>query len=128
MTGHKEQDHAQQSAYGPYGDYIDRVWQGTETLLPHLTGTYSGSELVRLRDRVGFFPAFANVAAFDTGDGVVLVDSGDFRTAAQLHEAVSGFGAGPVRSVVYTHGHVDHVFGVAPSIRRPTRAAARVPR
>ncbi|MFC9616459.1 alkyl sulfatase dimerization domain-containing protein [Streptomyces sp. NPDC056938] len=114
MTGHKEQDHAQHSAYGPYGDYIDRVWQGTETLLPHLTGTYSGSELVRLRDRVGFFPAFANVAAFDTGDGVVLVDSGDFRTAAQLHEAVSGFGAGPVRSVVYTHGHVDHVFGVAP--------------
>ncbi|MBO1335842.1 alkyl sulfatase dimerization domain-containing protein [Streptomyces sp. VRA16 Mangrove soil] len=97
-----------------YIAYTDRVWHGSESLLPHLSGAYSGDELVRLRARVGFFPAFANVTAFDTGDGVVLVDSGDFRTADRLHAAVRGFGAGPVRSVVYTHGHVDHVFGVFP--------------
>ncbi|MYW67228.1 MBL fold metallo-hydrolase [Streptomyces sp. SID8379] len=110
MTEHNE---AEKKA-ADYTAYTDRVWQGTETLLPHLSGAFSGDELVRLRERVGFFPAFANVTAFDTGDGVVLVDSGDFRTAARLHAAVKEFGAGPVRSVIYTHGHVDHVFGVFP--------------
>ncbi|MEV3859765.1 alkyl sulfatase dimerization domain-containing protein [Streptomyces sp. NPDC050095] len=110
MTEHN----AAENGPADYAAYADRVWQGTETLLPHLSGAYTGDGLVRLHARVGFFPAFANVTAFDTSDGVVLVDSGDFRTATQLHAAVREFGAGPVRSVVYTHGHVDHVFGVFP--------------
>lgn len=118
MTEHKAVD---------YPEYVDRVWRGEETLLSHLTGAYTGDELVRLRERVGFFPAFANVAAFDTGDGVVLVDSGDFRTAQQLHTAVGAFGAGPVRSVVYTHGHVDHVFGVFPFDREAEATGGRTP-
>ncbi|MCX4678465.1 MBL fold metallo-hydrolase [Streptomyces sp. NBC_01433] len=97
-----------------YMEYADRVWSGEETLLAHFTGEFTGDGLVRIGERTGFFPAFSNVAVFDTGDGLVLVDSGDFRTAAALHESVRGFSASPVRSVVYTHGHVDHVFGVGP--------------
>ncbi|MCQ4211040.1 alkyl sulfatase dimerization domain-containing protein [Streptomyces longispororuber] len=123
MTEHNEAE--QQPA--DYAAYADRVWQGSETLLPHLSGAYAGDELVRLRPRVGFFPAFANVTAFDTGDGVVLVDSGDFRTAGRLHEAVRKFRAGPVRSVVYTHGHVDHVFGVLPFDQEAARTGADRP-
>ncbi|MET9660211.1 alkyl sulfatase dimerization domain-containing protein [Streptomyces sp. NPDC006510] len=105
MTEHKPTD---------YLSYIDRVWQGEDTLLAHLSGAYSGAGLVPVRERVGFLPAFANVAVFDTGDGLVLVDSGDLRTAAPLHAAVRAFSEQPVSTVVYTHGHVDHVFGVAP--------------
>ncbi|MEU6118213.1 alkyl sulfatase dimerization domain-containing protein [Streptomyces sp. NPDC047117] len=105
-----------------YLAYVDRVWEGEETLLAHLSGRYTGDALVRIGERTGFFPAFANVAVFDTGsDGLVLVDSGDVRTAGQLHTAVTAFGTPEdgtprkeVRGVVYTHGHVDHVFGVAP--------------
>ncbi|WP_202121360.1 hypothetical protein [Streptomyces sp. BA2] len=63
MTEHKAVD---------YSEYVDQVWRGEETLLAHLTGAHTGDELVRLRERVGFFPAFANVAVFDTADGVVL--------------------------------------------------------
>ncbi|MFJ8663561.1 alkyl sulfatase dimerization domain-containing protein [Streptomyces sp. NPDC093795] len=96
-----------------YLDYTDRVWRGEETLLPHLTGAFTSEELVRVRDRIGFFPAFANVAVFDTGSGLVLVDSGDVRTAELLHTAVRSFSQDPVRAVVFTHGHVDHVFGTA---------------
>ncbi|MFE7112806.1 alkyl sulfatase dimerization domain-containing protein [Streptomyces sp. NPDC057575] len=105
MTEHKPTD---------YLSYTDRVWRGEDTLLAHLSGVYFGEELVRVRERVGFLPAFANVAVFDTGDGLLLVDSGDIRTAAPLHAAVRAFSAQPVGTVVYTHGHVDHVFGVAP--------------
>ncbi|MFC9931306.1 alkyl sulfatase dimerization domain-containing protein [Streptomyces sp. NPDC127190] len=97
-----------------YLSYADRVWRGEETLLPHLTGTFTSDQLIPIGERTGFFPAFANVAVFDTGAGLVLVDSGDVRTATQLHTAVRAFSPDPVRAVVYTHGHVDHVFGVAP--------------
>lgn len=105
MTEHKPTD---------YLSYIDRVWQGGDTLLAHLSGVYSDAGLVTVRDRVGFLPAFANVAVFDTGAGLVMVDSGDIRTARPLHEAVRAFSKQPVTTVVYTHGHVDHAFGVAP--------------
>ncbi|MET9677539.1 alkyl sulfatase dimerization domain-containing protein [Streptomyces sp. NPDC006482] len=104
-----------------YIDYTDRVWRGEESLLPHLTGAFTSAELIRIRERIGFFPAFANVAAFDTGAGLVLVDSGDVRTAGLLHTAVRAFSPDPVRAVVYTHGHVDHVFGVAPFDAEPVR-------
>ncbi|MGW2485639.1 alkyl sulfatase dimerization domain-containing protein [Streptomyces sp. NPDC001606] len=97
-----------------YLSYADRVWRGEETLLPHLTGTFTSDQLIAIGERTGFFPAFANVAVFDTGAGLVLVDSGDVRTATQLHTAVRAFSPDPVRAVVYTHGHIDHVFGVTP--------------
>lgn len=97
-----------------YMAYTDRVWSGEETLLAHFTGEFAGGGLVPVGERTGFFPAFANVAVFDTGDGLVLVDSGDFRTAPQLHTSVRGHSKAPVSAVVYTHGHVDHVFGVGP--------------
>lgn len=95
-----------------YLSYVDRVWRGEDTLFAHLSGAYSNAELVTVRERVGFLPAFANVAVFDTGDGLVLVDSGDIRTAQPLHRAVGAFSEQHVSTVVYTHGHVDHVFGV----------------
>ncbi|MGW7001946.1 alkyl sulfatase dimerization domain-containing protein [Streptomyces sp. NPDC054933] len=97
-----------------YLSYADGVWNGTESLLPHFSGRFTGPELVRIGERGGFLPAFANVAVFDTGDGLVLVDSGDFRTADTLHTAVGAFSDAGVRAVVYTHGHIDHVFGVFP--------------
>ncbi|MEG3627619.1 alkyl sulfatase dimerization domain-containing protein [Streptomyces poriticola] len=97
-----------------YLDYADRVWTGEESLLAHFDGTFAGDGLVRIGEQVGFFPGFANVSVFDTGDGLVLVDSGDFLSAPLLHAYVRDFSSSPVRAVVYTHGHVDHVFGVSP--------------
>ncbi|MDJ1130923.1 alkyl sulfatase dimerization domain-containing protein [Streptomyces iconiensis] len=97
-----------------YVAYADRVWRGESTLLAHLSGTFTARRLTAVGERTGFFPAFANVAVFDTGDGLVLVDTGDFRTAETLHAAVRDFSPAPVRTVVFTHGHVDHVFGVGP--------------
>ncbi|MFD3814279.1 alkyl sulfatase dimerization domain-containing protein [Streptomyces rubiginosohelvolus] len=105
MTEHNSSD---------YMSYADRVWSGEETLLAHFTGAFADGGLVAVGERTRFFPAFANVTVFDTGDGLMLVDSGDFRTAARLHTDVRAYAAAPVSGIVYTHGHVDHVFGVAP--------------
>ncbi|MFG2592752.1 alkyl sulfatase dimerization domain-containing protein [Streptomyces sp. NPDC048438] len=110
-----------------YMEYADRVWAGEESLLAHFTGAFADGGLVRVGERTEFFPAFANVAVFDTGDGLVLVDSGDFRTASQLHESVRVHSPAPVSAVVYTHGHVDHVFGVGPFDKEAAEAGTARP-
>jgi len=59
-----------------------------------------------------FVSSFANVTAFDTSDGLVLVDTGSFvladKTRRVLREAVQS----PAHTAFWTHGHVDHCFGV----------------
>jgi glyoxylase-like metal-dependent hydrolase (beta-lactamase superfamily II) len=57
-------------------------------------------------------PAFVNTYALKTPDGLVLVDPGFTHTTGGVHEAVRRWSEAPVRSAVYTHGHVDHAFGL----------------
>ncbi|MDB4929685.1 MAG: Metallo-beta-lactamase superfamily protein, partial [Myxococcaceae bacterium] len=63
-------------------------------------------------DRSLFVSSFANVTALRTDEGLVLVDAGGPMLAAQVHAAVRSWSDDPVRAVIYTHGHVDHVVGV----------------
>ena len=65
----------------------------------------------RLPGDVLLAPSFANVAAVPTGDGLVLIDSGGMLTAQRTHEDLRRLSDDPVHTVVYTHGHVDHVMG-----------------
>jgi glyoxylase-like metal-dependent hydrolase (beta-lactamase superfamily II) len=72
--------------------------------------------------RCTFVSSFANVTAFETDDGLVLVDTGSFvlaeRTRAVLRSAV----AAPAHTAIWTHGHVDHCFGVELYEREAGRA------
>ena len=60
---------------------------------------------------LGFVSSFANVAALQTGEGLVLFDAAAVMMAAATRALVRGFRAAPVHTLVYTHGHVDHVGG-----------------
>jgi alkyl sulfatase BDS1-like metallo-beta-lactamase superfamily hydrolase len=73
-----------------------------------LTGT-----LHEIADGVRFVDAFSNVVAFDGGDGLVLFDTslGPFTPA--VLEALRSWSADRIATLVYTHGHVDHVSGAA---------------
>lgn len=55
--------------------------------------------------------AGGNVVAWAGGDGVVLVDAGLASAAELLAAAVERSAPGPVRFLVNTHGHADHVGG-----------------
>lgn len=63
---------------------------------------------------VAFISAFSNVIAFDTAEGIVLIDSGLARNAAALYQQVRACSTKPLHTVVFTHGHADHVFGLVP--------------
>src|ERR1700722_17543568 len=62
--------------------------------------------------RTAFVSSFANATAFETDAGLVLVDTGSFLLSNQVHVTVRTFTARPLHTAVYTHGHVDHCFGV----------------
>src|SRR5687767_10099517 len=59
-----------------------------------------------------FVSSFANITAFDTDDGLVLVDTGSFLLAEPTRARLRGVTKRPVHTAVWTHGHVDHCFGV----------------
>jgi alkyl sulfatase BDS1-like metallo-beta-lactamase superfamily hydrolase len=61
---------------------------------------------------VYFVSSFANVTAFTTGDGLVLVDTGSFLLADKTRRVLRGSTNQPAHTAVWTHGHVDHCFGV----------------
>jgi alkyl sulfatase BDS1-like metallo-beta-lactamase superfamily hydrolase len=89
----------------------DRLWRGELSVREHHPVGRTG-RLHAVRDRVAFLPAFANVSAFATGDGLVLVDTGSEFTAGHVHEQVRAWSPARLDTAIYSHGHVDHVFGV----------------
>ena len=71
-------------------------------------------ELAVLADGVAFLPSFANVIAFETPGGLVLVDTGGFLLGDHVHAQLRAWTDQPLHTAIFTHGHVDHVFGVPP--------------
>jgi alkyl sulfatase BDS1-like metallo-beta-lactamase superfamily hydrolase len=89
----------------------ERAWQG------ELTGTqvHPGNALVgfeELSRELGFMSAFSNVAVLATDAGLVFLDTSSLFHAQKLFDAVRGWTDAPLHTAVYTHGHVDHVFGL----------------
>jgi alkyl sulfatase BDS1-like metallo-beta-lactamase superfamily hydrolase len=92
-------------------ELADRLWQGDEPIEEHHPVGYTG-QLTVLAEGMAFLPSFANVTAFETADGLVLVDTGGYLIAAQAHEQIREWSDLPLHTAIYSHGHVDHVFGV----------------
>jgi len=100
-------------------DLADRLWRGEADIVQHHPLGGAGG-LTEVADGVAYVASFARVSAFSTEDGLVLVDTGHQLAAQQIHEQIRGWAparaAGGARSrlntAVFSHGHVDHVFGV----------------
>jgi alkyl sulfatase BDS1-like metallo-beta-lactamase superfamily hydrolase len=58
-----------------------------------------------------FVSSFANATAISTDDGLILVDTGSFMLSTQVFVCVREWSTARVNAAIYTHGHVDHVFG-----------------
>jgi hypothetical protein len=96
-------------ALGDVLEVAERMWQG-EIAPPTITSV--SNDLTEVADDTGFVWSMANVTAFGTGDGLVLVDTGSEFMGGNIQQAVRSWTSEPVHSAVYSHGHIDHVFGI----------------
>src|SRR5258706_762766 len=95
----------------------DRLWSGEASTTQADFHPFAGPRLLEeLAPGVAFFKAFVNVTGVKTGDGLVLVDTGSYHPASHKlsFDAVRRWNGERVHTAVYTHGHVDHAYGLPP--------------
>ncbi len=96
-------------------DLAEQLWRGevdTAAVHPLTVRVPEGEEIV---DGVLFYKGIAAVTAIDTGDGLVLLDTGAVNDTRHLHAAVRRWRPQTrLVAAVFSHHHVDHVFGVGP--------------
>lgn len=80
------------------------------------------NELVEIGAGTAFVSSFANVSAFETAGGLVCVDSGAAFSAPEIHRLIREWSPARLDTMIFSHGHIDHVFGVGEFERE---AAAR---
>jgi glyoxylase-like metal-dependent hydrolase (beta-lactamase superfamily II) len=68
---------------------------------------------VEVAERTWFASQLSGVTAFDTDEGIVLVDTGTSFFAPGLAERIRERTQAPVHTAVFTHGHVDHAYGLS---------------
>ncbi len=70
-----------------------------------------------LNDRVAMVEAFSHCITFETDDGLVAFDTSGPAGGPRVVEALRHWRKAPFNSLVYTHGHVDHVGGCGAFIK-----------
>ena len=90
-------------------ELAEQLWNGELDIAEHHPFRHLG-EVAVVDDRTAFIASFANVSAFATDDGLVLVDTGSSLLAEAAPACAPG--GAPLHTAVFTHGHIDHCFGV----------------
>ncbi|HET6470890.1 MAG TPA: alkyl sulfatase dimerization domain-containing protein [Pseudomonadales bacterium] len=68
-------------------------------------------ELSELVPGVAMVEAFSHSVLFDTDDGLVVFDTSGAQGGKRVVDAIRGWSKKRFNTLVYTHGHVDHVGG-----------------
>ncbi|MDH3642055.1 MAG: MBL fold metallo-hydrolase, partial [Gammaproteobacteria bacterium] len=68
-------------------------------------------ELSELNSSIAMVEAFSHSILFKTDDGMVVFDTSGDRGGSRVVEAIRGWAGERFNTLVYTHGHIDHVGG-----------------
>lgn len=82
-----------------------------EGLAPHESVNRITQELSELGDGVAVIESFSHVVIVDTDDGLTLFDTSSPMTGPLVLDSMRRWSSKPTHSILYTHGHVDHVGG-----------------
>ena len=93
-------------------ELADRLFTGELPIESHHPFASSG-QMAEVQPGLAFVDAFANSAVVDTDDGLVVVDtSGVFHAKARARDDAARGRRSRLDTAIFTHGHIDHVFGV----------------
>ena len=98
-------------------EIADRVWRGEAAIEEHnpFSSPWAAScALTEVSPGVATVSSLANVQAISTDEGLVFVDTGIFFLAKTIHSSIRGWSKDRLHTAIYSHGHVDHVFGTGP--------------
>jgi glyoxylase-like metal-dependent hydrolase (beta-lactamase superfamily II) len=96
-------------------ELAERYWNGDADLVfeHHPVVPAAGRQAEELADGLLYLKSIGSVTVLDTGDGLVMLDTGGEFDRDVVYEQVRGWRPGsPVRAAVFSHHHIDHVFGV----------------
>ncbi|MCP5265296.1 MAG: MBL fold metallo-hydrolase [Burkholderiaceae bacterium] len=99
-----------------YRALSDAHWRGEADLAgaehPVVSGFVAPTELA---NGLLFFRSVAGFAVIDSGDGLVMIDSGTPRDTPRILEAVRAWRPDvPLVAATYSHHHHDHIWGTRP--------------
>ncbi|CAB4582314.1 MAG: MBL fold metallo-hydrolase [Actinobacteria bacterium] len=69
------------------------------------------NELSEIADGLAMVESFSHSVVVDAGDGLIAFDASHVRTGQAVVDAIRQWRPTPIRHLVYTHGHADHVGG-----------------
>lgn len=96
-------------------EIAERHWNGEGDLVHEehpVHAPLAGREPEEIEDGLLYIKSIASVAVLDSGDGLVMLDTGGFFDVDNVYSGVRGWRpSAPVSAAIYSHHHVDHVFG-----------------
>lgn len=101
---------------GTIKEMAERHWNGEGDLVfdEHPVRPFAGRAAEEIAEGLLYLKSLASVSAIDTGDGIVLLDTGGVFDQDVVFQSVRSWRPDtPVVAAVFSHHHVDHVFGTA---------------
>ncbi|MCP4002626.1 MAG: MBL fold metallo-hydrolase [bacterium] len=86
------------------------------------------NELSEIAAGVAVVESFSNVAAIATDDGLILSDTSGESTGPAVVESLRTWSDAPFHTILYTHGHIDHVGGAGAFVANSAALGHRTPR
>ena len=97
-------------------EYCDRLWNGEIDIVHDahpVTSPWNNRIPEEIEDGLLYYKSAASVNTLDTGDGLVMLDTGTDRDAEAIYNGVRQWRPDArLAAAVFSHHHVDHIFGV----------------
>ncbi|UCC61041.1 MAG: MBL fold metallo-hydrolase, partial [Dehalococcoidia bacterium] len=87
-------------------------WLTMDGKSPEEARFYWNGGPIQVAERTWFQSHMSGVTAFETDEGLVLIDSGAKLFGPALADMVRSVTSAPVHTAIYTHGHIDHGYGL----------------
>lgn len=93
---------------------FERLWHGAAQMEEWTAAVSQGAITNVADDIITVHTTYfcGSVTAIRTDDGLILIDTANRATAEKVLALIRTWDDGPIHTVIYTHGHIDHTGGI----------------